>query len=331
MSMVMGLIGLLCAMGLALVMGFAIQRGGTCTVAAVDALINQRQSQRFLGLIEASLWVGGGLMIANALGWVGTLPAGHRLGWQTVAGAVLLGAGAFFNRACVFGAVARLSNGEWAYLATPLGFYIGCWGFTQVVSEGAPPMQPAGSIVLQAPAWAAALVAGAMGWRVIRGMVAARLSGGGDSRVRRVHQALWAPGPATVVIGVAFLFLLLIGGAWAYTDVLAQWARNMKESDLSRAALFAALLVGAGWGGLTAGRFQWAGTSPGQWLRCLSGGALMGWGSQWIPGGNDGLILLGMPLLWPYAWVAFLCMCTSIALLICLQRWAFGGAHPTAT
>ena len=40
----------------------------------------------------------------------------------------------------------------------------------------------------------------------------------------------------------------------------------------------------------------------------------MGWGSLLIPGGNDGLILVGMPLLWPYAWVAFACMCLAIGL-----------------
>ena len=39
----------------------------------------------------------------------------------------------------------------------------------------------------------------------------------------------------------------------------------------------------------------------------------MGWGSLLIPGSNDGLILIGMPLLWPYAWVAFAVMCLTIA------------------
>ena len=39
----------------------------------------------------------------------------------------------------------------------------------------------------------------------------------------------------------------------------------------------------------------------------------MAWGTLLIPGGNDGLILVGMPLLWPYAWLAFLAMCISIA------------------
>ena len=34
------------------------------------------------------------------------------------------------------------------------------------------------------------------------------------------------------------------------------------------------------------------------------------------------LILVGMPLLWPYAWVAFLAMCTSIgAALLARRAW----------
>jgi len=39
----------------------------------------------------------------------------------------------------------------------------------------------------------------------------------------------------------------------------------------------------------------------------------MGLGSLMIPGSNDGLILIGMPLLWPHAWIAFAVMCLTIA------------------
>ena len=46
----------------------------------------------------------------------------------------------------------------------------------------------------------------------------------------------------------------------------------------------------------------------------------MGWGSLLIPGGNDGLILVGMPLAWPYAWLAFATMCVTIATAQLLQR-----------
>ena len=39
-----------------------------------------------------------------------------------------------------------------------------------------------------------------------------------------------------------------------------------------------------------------------------------------IPGGNDGLILVGMPLAWPYAWVAFLTMCVTIGIAQWTQK-----------
>jgi toxin CptA len=110
----------------AVLMGFAIQRGATCVVAAVDEWSTQRRTTRLRALVDAALWVAGGLLLARALGGLPQAPGGHALDGWTVAGAVLLGGGAWVNRACVFGAIARLGTGEWAYLATPFGFYAGC-------------------------------------------------------------------------------------------------------------------------------------------------------------------------------------------------------------
>jgi toxin CptA len=118
--------------------------------------------------------------------------------------------------------------------------------------------------------------------------------------------------------------MLLLVGAWAYTDVLAELARGMMHSLLARALLLLCLLLGAVLGGWTAGRFRHTPIGPAAVFRCLAGGVLMGWGSLLIPGGNDGLILVGMPLLWPYAWVAFATMCVSIGGAQWLQRHAGG-------
>jgi toxin CptA len=49
----------------------------------------------------------------------------------------------------------------------------------------------------------------------------------------------------------------------------------------------------------------------------------MGWGSLLIPGSNDGLILIGIPLLRPYAWLAFAVMFAVIAAAM-LIRGAWG-------
>ena len=107
-------------------MGFAIQRGATCTVAAVDEVVGKRRFNRLAALVEASIWVGGGLALAEAFHLLGKMPGGYPVSYLTVLGGTLLGLGAYVNRACVFGAIARFGSGEWAYIATPVGIYVGC-------------------------------------------------------------------------------------------------------------------------------------------------------------------------------------------------------------
>ena len=302
----------------AALMGAAIQRGATCTVAAVGEIVEQRRASRLRSLLEASLWVAGGLLLLRSVSLdLPALPTAYALNGWTVLGAALLGGGAFVNRACVFGAVARLGSGDWAYLATPLGFYAGCLSMAGLFGAAMPQPQPAGSPLWAAPtALSLAFVAFVL-WRTGRGLLAP------PSRLGR-----WTPHVATVSIGLAFLALLLLEGAWAYTDALAELARGMSSNAASRVALFGCLLAGACFGGWRAGllgrrRWRWADAA-----RCFAGGLLMGWGSLLIPGGNDGLILLGLPLLWPYAWVAFLTMCAVIALALHAQRrWLTTGAQ----
>lgn len=296
----------------AALMGFAIQRGATCTVAAVDELLTQRRAQRLLALGEASLWVAGGLLLAQGLHALPAMPAGYAPGLWTVAGGALLGLGAWVDRACVFGAIARLGSGEWAYLLTPAGFYAGCLSVRPLFGPGHAQRLAEASPVLQAPAALGLLFLGFVAWRLVH---LARSPEGWRAR-------LWAPHQATIVIGLTFLAMLLLVGAWAYTDVLVELAQGMAASLVARGLLLLALLGGAAWGGLSAGR--WRATRPGaaQLARCFGGGLLMGWGSVLIPGGNDGLILVGMPLLWPYAWLAFGSMCAAIAAAQLLQQRA---------
>ena len=285
-------LGLAVALACAALMGFAIQRGATCTVVAVTEIIEQRTAHRLLAMLEASVWVAGGLLAARAFGLLAVMPPGFALTGWTVLGAVLLGVGAFVNGACVFGAIARLGSGDWAFLATPLGFWFGCLCFPSM----SPAPLDAASPVLALPAWVGLPLLGLAAWR-LRGVAAGR----------------WTPHAATAVIGVTFVVLLLVAGSWSYTDALAELARGMAMGLPHRLLLLVALLLGAVAGGWAAGRLRATRPSPRQAVRCLAGGVAMAWGGLLVPGSNDGLILLGMPLLWPYAWVAFLAMGGAIA------------------
>ncbi|NML15425.1 YeeE/YedE thiosulfate transporter family protein [Azohydromonas caseinilytica] len=304
-------------LGAVALMGFAIQRGGTCTVAAVEEILRQRSTRRLRAMGEAALWVAGGLALAQALGWTRAMPAPQPPGLHTVLGAVLLGLGAWINGACVFGAIARLGSGQWAQAAVPAGFFLGCLGIQ--VLGAAPAVQPSAQSggLPQAPLAAAFVLFAA--WRLVRGL----RGGGGRSLAARV----WAPHAATAVIGLTFLLSWLMAGAWAYTDLLAALARRMAAQPALPLALLAALLGGALLGGWTAGRLRSEWPTPAQWARSLVGGALMAAGSLLIPGSNDALVLVGLPLFHPHAWLAFTVMCLSIA---AAMRLAAGLRAPAA-
>lgn len=296
------------ALACAALMGLAIQRGSTCTVAAVEEWLATRRLTRLAALVEASLWVGAGLLLARLAGHTMVLPPGYAPGAWTLAGAALLGSGAVLNQACVFGTVARLGSGQWAYVATPLGFYLGSASAGRLFAA---PMPMALGTVPPLGAWpvaAAGLLGAALLWRAVALFAA-----------RGARCAGWSPHNATLVIGLAFAALLALVGAWTYTDLLAEMARGMAQGLPARATLGGALLAGALAGGWQGGKLQWHGLAPATLLRCAGGGLLMGWGSALIPGGNDGLVLVGMPLGWPYAWLAFGTMVLSIAAALRLQ------------
>src|SRR5262249_48805679 len=240
--------------------GYAIQRGATCTVAAMDEVVRKRGFNRLASMLEASLWVVGGLLIAQSLNVLGKMPRGYAITYVTVLGGALLGFGAYVNKACVFGAIARLGSGEWAYAVTPIGFYIGCVTFAQVPSFPAQQKLAYGSPVLQAAPWVAILFAALMLVRLGWGLSTLPTSAQPGSLWQRLGRALatrvWAPHAATTVIGITFFIMLLAVGAWAYTDVLTELARGMADNLVARTLLLVALFGGAMLGGYTAGRFH---------------------------------------------------------------------------
>ena len=307
-------------------MGFAIQRGATCTVAAVDEVVSKRSFNRLAAMVEASIWVAGGLALAETFHLLGQMPSGYPLSYLTLLGGVLLGLGAYINRACVFGAIARFGSGEWAYIATPLGIYVGSLIVAYGFSPAAHAKLPYGSPVLAIAFWLALPFIAFLLWRVVRPLFALLSEESDETLLARLRSGfatrVWAPHAATTVIGITFFFMFLLVGAWDYTGVLAELARGMSHSLVPKILLLVALFPGAVLGGYSAGRFRSTRVSPKQVLKCFTGGVLMGWGGLLVPGHNDGLILIGMPLLWPYAWVAFLTMCVSIGAALIIERTA---------
>ena len=132
------------------------------------------------------------------------------------------------------GAIARLGSGEWAYVVTPVGFYVGCLTVGTIFSPPPPSKLSGSSPLFDAAMWLAVLFAGFMLFRVVSPLLSAASDGASQTFTERLRTTLatriWSPHAATAVIGITFVvILLLIGGTWAYTDALAELARGMAE------------------------------------------------------------------------------------------------------
>ncbi len=293
------------ALLLAALMGVAIQRGGTCTVAAMEEIVLKRRATQLLAMVFASLWVAGLIALAGFAGFGMASPPGYALGMGAVFGGALLGLGAWINGACAFGTVARVGSGQWAWLATPFGFFAGVWLAAHSRLIVAPmPLHESSASLGQVAAWGLVLLALAT-WVLRPG-----------------RKLSWSPASATLLIGLCFVLLMLsVGGAWTWSETVASLARGMglSESGL-HLMLLSALFAGSLIASRASGRF--GSTRPGarRVLACFLGGALMALGASFAPGSNDTLLLIGLPMFWAYAWVAFATMCAVIALAIFAGR-----------
>ncbi|MFM5886281.1 MAG: YeeE/YedE thiosulfate transporter family protein [Novosphingobium sp.] len=303
-------VALICA-GL---MGYAIQSGATCMVYAVSELIEKRRASRLVAMLEAGLWVAAALMLAALLQNDAVSLASYGASGMTVLGGVLLGLGAYVNGACVFGSVARLGSGEIGYLITPLGYFLG----VKAILAAQTHLPGASTASLPLPLFLLVVLA------VYAAFRAARITWGTLRRDRSADAPkLWNPHVATLVIGITFAVMLLAVGRWTYPELLSDLAAGNTGNTLWRIFLFAALLLGARLGGMRHGFAVWILPTAARIKACPIGGAMMGIGGALIPGGNDGLILIGLPFLMPYALLALATMITAIAVaMLGRDRWA---------
>jgi toxin CptA len=286
------------AIAFVVLMGFALQRGGTCTVAAIDEILLHRRSARLLALMEAALWVFLGLLVL----WSAHLLEQPLQSWEisagTFLGALLLGLGAVINGACIVGTIARIGNLEWTFSFTLFGFFVGAWFFYALNFHRYLPIEQASTHRELIPLWAMMAILVAM-----------------ILRLWHYRKRIWHLRMSTILIGVSALFLMVLYGPWAFTDFFIDVAKNKADLDfVPRFLLFAGLLCGTLWGGFTSKlpRPKHS-VSTKNIVKCLMGGMLMGIGSVMIPGSHDSLILFYLPLLMPFAWLAFITMIATIA------------------
>jgi toxin CptA len=312
----------LLGIALAFVAGFALARGGICAVAAVRQVVEAGRWGLFLSFFECAAWALLGLILASKLGLmaIDAWPAQISLIAATLGGA-LFGIGALVNGACALGSAGRLAAGEISFLAFIPGFIVGRGLAHRVGAAVGMPAQTSGLVDEALLAVLGTALAVFAAWRV---STAWRHAPNFTDAHAQLAKPTWPPALAMAIIAFANVGLLLIAQSWPYTALLTDLALGRSADVIERTAYAAALFAGAAAGAASAGRFKLRAAGPRELGARFIGGALMGAGAALIPGGNDSLLLVGLPLLQPSAFAAYAAMIGVIALGFLARGWRAG-------
>ena len=295
--------------------GFAMKRGGLCTYAAALQIANEHKFARLFDFLGAASWAA--LVVVPLAWWLPQQVALSRIhdDWSTAAaGGALLGVGAWINRGCVFGTFVQLVGGNMNYLATLLGMALGVALAETTIADMTPALRHPNPV--QQPGMAAAV------WLVLTALLALGLL------LSPAHKAL-----VMVALGAGggLLFATLEG--WDFASVLAAGVRRSLDPALPSPTLLAlfttlAMIVGGLSAAFGNGSFRFSSWSARTATACLAGGLLMGVASYLIPGGNDGLLLKGIPGLAAHAFLGFASMLATMLLLLSLHTNDRGYSSP---
>jgi len=291
---------------LAFLAGYAVQRGSICAVGGVEKLVVERRPERFLGFFVSGAVALAILAIASLLGH--DMFGQYRSAGVAVApiiGGTIFGAGALLNGACAFGTVARLGRGDLARIGTLSGILVG-FALASRTGIHAPPTDlpspllglPSGAILF------GSLVAVALIGIALHALPV-------EPRGKE-----WNPVSALVLIGLINGILLIISPGWPYTNLLMDLAGSTGMLLAWRSVMSLTFIAGAVAGAFITRQFRPDLGAPRRWTRCFLAGLLMGAGATLVPGGNDTMLLVGLPLLLSSFVLAYAAMVVTMALIL---------------
>lgn len=310
------------SLALAALLGFSAHRAGLCTVKAVEEVFATRRGFMLLAFAKSVLWVAGvTLAIAMLVPDARLRPESWALTLAGLGGGLLFGLGAVVNGGCAISTLSRLGSGELGMLGTLLGFGFGVVAADAGATLGLLPARAdAPPLATTAPAiapWLLLALAAWMAWELTR-LVSTRPRGAG---LRALLLAdLYRLSTAAALIGIANGLLYALHGPWIYTRTLRLAVGDGAGPPLLFWALFAAVLAGMTLSAWQRGGLRLDIRPRPVWLRHVAGGLAMGAGAALVPGGNDVLLLHGIPNLSPHALPAFAAMLAGIALTLAIAR-----------
>lgn len=297
---------------LAFLLGFALARANSCTVAAVHRLIVGKKYDWLRGLVVAA--AASALTIYPLYLFFPDIfgnPQPLSIGLSVLLGGATLGLGALVNGSCMLGSVSLLGRGDLNFAFMLIGVLIAFLLQRTLPYFPAPEILQASGNELGQRLDIALLVvfAVAVFWSM------RRLLRHGE------RQFFWL-----LSIGVLGGLLFAANPYWSYTSALNRLSlRTLFASDISADIAAGTIFFGATASAILRDRLALVRPGIYRSSRSLVGGLLMGIGAIIIPGGNDVLLLWSIPSYALYGLVAYLVMIATIAIgLFVSQRRSKG-------
>jgi uncharacterized membrane protein YedE/YeeE len=312
----------------ALALGFTAHRANICTVRAMAEIISARSAYMLASVGKSILWA---LLLIVPVVWLVPSAISSASGWEltttALIGGFIFGLGSTINGGCAFSTMTRMMDGELRMALSIAGFAIGVFAFVTFVDLKllVPPAHaPAmlGSILSYA--WVLILVVLAWALYEIRRLWRIR------PKDAPLHQLILLPqyqlSAAALVIGAASTGIFLLVGAPGYTITMQNFVQstvgtNMLPSPF-QGIMMLAVLVGMLVSALQRRSFRLDWQPQVSWLRNFLGGALMGLGTGMLPGGNDALLLSGLPSFSPNAPPAYIALLIGAGIGVLVMKLA---------
>lgn len=309
----------------AFIVGFAMKRGGLCTYAAALQIIQQHTAERMFTFLGAAAWAT--IVIVPLSWWFSdwvTLSYTHNYIATTIIGGLIIGLGAYLNKGCMFGTFVQLVGGNLTYVATLIGMSIGAAITHQYFAQSIPITLNTTQVAqpgLIAYCWLlfAALFALLMLFHI---------GSTNDSKNNAIKRPQLRQRQAVfimLILGIGGGLLSTTVSSWDYASVLTQITFKTLDSQAAgpeTLTIICALSMIAGgiYAAISADSFNIQAPQLIPFITCFAGGSLIGAAAIIIPGGNDGMLLKGIPSLASHAIIAYVIMIAAMLGLIAIFR-----------
>jgi uncharacterized membrane protein YedE/YeeE len=321
---------LIAACLLAFILGFAAHRASICTVRGVAEFMHARTGHMMWSIAKSALFV---MALAITVFLLTPAAAQGISGWQltswAVFGGFLFGVGAAINGACAYAIMTRMVDGEGAQFVGVIGFALGVVVFVLLFDmKWVPRPTPAPAQIKSLLPFGVAIGCALIAYALYEIARLWRSSAEGTTLVQRILAPQYRLSTAALLMGLASAVILLMYGSPGYTTTFQQSIEGVRGSRafpaIERVALLLAVLAGMAASTLQRRSFRLDARPRVRWLRNLGGGALMGLGTALAPGGNDALVLYGIPTVSPHALPAICAMLIGIVLGLIVMKALFG-------